>query len=260
VTEPTPHQIAEYRAFLSKMIEESMADMGLLHFSLDSAQHLAVACMYASVVQTVRECQRLLSEPSISAPTILRSLMECHADLLATINDKHHVDRLLATFYFEKLRHVNSMLQHPANPFHADMARYIDPNAEKSQITADLAKIESHGYKRLRMEDRFSAAGLLDVYQSAYWQLCLYGHNTVPVLEERHMVKGQDNPELLELVLYKENSPSELARRLDMLSGLLLNCGFKVHTFLNTNSADTYQQRISRLGELRTKVFSLSAP
>lgn len=237
---------------LNRLINRAMLDLGALNFSTDSAQHIALACLYSTILQSVKECCSLLGQPTITAPAVIRMIVESHADFCALIADSHYVERMLATFYNEKKRHLTGILNTPSNPYHADVAKKIDPTAELEKVNKELAELAARGYGPMRIEDRFGFGGLSDIYRSFYWQRCLDGHNSAIVLDQRHIVL---NGGKIEMVLVKPNSASDIWGYLDVLAALLLDSSIKLHQFLNTTVADAYLKSREELESLRASAF-----
>jgi hypothetical protein len=237
---------------LQRMINRAMLDLPLLNFKTENAQHIALACLYCTILQSVKECCSLLAQPTITAPAVIRTIVESHADLCALIRDEHYVERMLATFYREKKRHLTSMLSSPNNPYHADVATKIDPSVELKKVNAELADLKGRYYSPMRTEDRFEFAGLGDIYGSYYWQLCLDSHNSAIALETRHVVR---NGEKFELVAVKPNSASDVWGYLDVMTALLLDSSIKLHQFLKSAVADAYLKGHQELTALRVLAY-----
>jgi hypothetical protein len=261
--EPTSLHIEQLRAFLADTLEISRQDMRHIRFSKEHPPHITVACIYATIIKASSECLLLLSQPTISTGGILRGIVESWADLSAVIKDGHYVNRMLATFYVEKLRYMKSMISAPLNPHFVDMVKHLDPQTEKLKVTAELASIEKRGYKRLTNADRLKAGGIEDIYHSFYWQLCLQSHNNAGALEYRHISKKGDN---FEVMLCNANSTIELINYFDPLIAILVDCAIKVHRFLKTRIAPDikivhqYEQRRVAFDALRKAIIAGSAP
>jgi len=56
----------------------------------ENGQHLGLACLYATIVQSTRECLLLMSEPTVTLPVVLRSILGAYADQRALIRDPDH--------------------------------------------------------------------------------------------------------------------------------------------------------------------------
>jgi hypothetical protein len=252
---PTTAHIEQFRALLTDTLNHSTTDLQHLHFDKQRPQHVTIACIYATIIQSSHECLVLLSSPTITVGTVLRGIVESWADLSAVIKDAKYVQRMLATFYVEKLRYMVNMILTPTNPFFVDMAKHLDPKAEKAMATAELEKIEKRGHKRLTNAGRLRAGGIEDIYQSFYWQLCLQSLNNAGALEYRHIVKKGDD---FEIVLCDGNSTLELVNCFDPLIAILIDCAIKVHGFLDTKIAPKYEQRRVEFDAFRKKVLAES--
>jgi hypothetical protein len=249
--EPTPARIEEYRRLVAEVLDDSVRDMSHMLFDKEDAQHSCLATIYATIIQSARDCMIVLSQPSVTAVGgMLRSIVESYADLCATINDKDYVKRLIATFYQEKLRLMRNMRRAPTNAFHEDLAKHFDTDAEQVKVSAELAAL---GVEPLKIHERFAAGGLQEIYESLYWQLCLQGHNNVSALQGRHIRGTSDE---YQIVLFQNNRPSELAMYFDVLSAVLTDCAIRVHGFLDTKVLPRYEKRVLALRAFRDAVHA----
>lgn len=244
--------VPKHFEFLTRLIDRATLDLGALQFKTKNKQHIALACLYFTILQSVTECVTLLNKPTITAPAVIRTILESYADLCALVKNKRHVERMLATFYREKKRHLTSILNSPDNPYHRDVATKIDATAELSKVTAELAKLKSRSHCPMLAEERFEFAGLTNIYRTFYWQLCLESHNTIGVLELRHIVQHGDK---LELVLVKPNSAEDVWGYIDVLAAFLLDSSVRLYRFLRSAVAVEYRKAWKELRALRVLAY-----
>src|SRR5271166_5665704 len=124
--EPTEAHIDQFRQLLTNTLEASTQDMRHIRFEKEDPQHLAVVCIYATVVQSTRECVVLLAHPTVAVGGMIRSIVESYADMCAAIDDSGYVENMLATFYAQSLSLLNNMIRAPTNPFHGDLGKKLD--------------------------------------------------------------------------------------------------------------------------------------
>lgn len=251
MSDPNASQIAELRRLAIAQLEESTKDLPQLVFSR-SSQHLTIALLYCTIIQSCGECLNLMARPTITLPAMLRSVFESFADLRAVISDAKYPDRMIATFYAEKIRHLENMVECPTNVYHADLAKQINPAAELVQVKEALKTIEDGGSKRLNNKQRFVAAELIEEYQTLYWQLCLDSHNSMSSLQDRHI--ESDAAGDYELVLFKENTPADLARYYDGIIAVLADSAVKVHRALNSACSAKYEALEMELRNFRNSL------
>ena len=253
--ESSPAQIEEYCRLATEALEESNRDMHrILLYTEDpqdkaDPQNLAVACMYAAIIQSARDCLILLEKRSGSAVAcLLRSIVESYVDLCAVIIDGKYIDRMMATFYSEKERMFKSFGRGDDIPFDA---RMLDTTVELEKVAAELATIESRGQKPLKVDERFDCGGRWGIYEWIYWRLCLRNNNNIAALEKRHLQRVAND---LQVLVVEESDPSEIAVYYDALAWLLIDSAIRVHGFLMTGLVTGYENQLRALRTLRSAV------
>ena len=246
--EITPELVVEHRRRLLTALDECRGDMTRMSFTQGDPQHLVIAGLYATIIQSVSECTTLMQQPTIMLPGMLRSLLEATADYYAVIESDDYRQRMLATFEYQKQLYYEGMIKNKANPMHQDMAMQLDPAVELAATNATLKEYEDAGFYPLRIWERFKAAGLSDIYQSFYWNLCLEGHNNVAIIQQRHIeVHGKD----IAVIPLKENSLEEMIIYMQLLTAILLEGTGKIHRFLGTTLSSYYERRFAEYNEFR---------
>jgi hypothetical protein len=251
--EPTPANIEQFRARLIELLQSVTDNMQYLKFDKELPPHVTAACIYATIVQSSRECFSLLSTPTVTVGGALRGIIESWSDLSAVIKDGKYVNRMLATFLAEKLRYMNSMIKSPHNPFFVEMSKHLDPEVEKAKVTVELAALEGSCYKRLSSAERLKAGDITDIYEGFYWQLCLHSHNNAGALEIRHILKTETG---FEVMLCNPNSTIELVNYFDPLLVILIDSTIKIHSYLNTGIAPQFEQRRTEFDAFRKAVLA----
>jgi hypothetical protein len=183
-------------------------------------------------------------------------MLESFGDLCAVVKDPKYPERMLATFYAAKVRHLSNMIAFPHNVYHADLTKNarFDPSAELQQVKAELRAITDRQQLPLSNKDRLIAGGLQEEHQSLYWQLSLDSHYSIQALEERHIEQEGDGS--FGIVLCKENSKADLARYYDAIIGVLLDAGIKVHRFMGTPVVSRFEQLHEKLRVFRESLAS----
>jgi hypothetical protein len=183
----------------------------------------------------------------------MRSLLEAYADFCALLNDPNYLQSINATLLFERKRLLKAIISNPNNPYAVGISRKIDAAGDFKKLSAQLK-----GQVRPGNDERFTRAKLGDLYQVAYWSLCLDSHNALPALEARHVVaQGEDS---FELVLVKPLTPARISEAADYLMGFLVDASAKLHSFLGTGRAAGYEKQRAKLAAFRQEQFPASAP
>jgi hypothetical protein len=257
---PSPAQIEHYRRLAAEALEESNRDMHRILLYTENPQDeedpqkRAVASIYASIIQSAGDCMVLLERLSGSTVAcLLRRIVESYVDMCAAIIDGKYIDRMMATFYSEKRRILQSFGRGEDIQFGTDT---LDPGAEIERVSAELAKIEARGQSPLRIDERFNSGGRWEIYDRIYWQLCLRNLTSIIALQKRHLQRVADD---LQVLTVEESEPSEIAIYYDALTWLLIDSAIRVHTFLKTGVATGYDNQLRALLTFRSAVLEKSA-
>jgi hypothetical protein len=242
-----------FHQLLTGTVNRLSQDVGVIVFQKRNGQHFVLACLYATIIQSTRECLNLMSEPTITLPTILRSILEAYADLRAILKDADHGQRILATFHAEKRRHLKGMIASSGNPYHQVITQQLDPHIELPKVEAEIKRLEELGHHPMFNRQRFEWAELENEYESLYWLLCLEGHNSVTALESRHVIKlsGGD----YDLIAVKENSVEDVCRWCDALFRLLIDATVRLYGFLGIKRLAECERDLQNFNMLTTELF-----
>ena len=243
--------ITSFRALLEQVLADAEQDVTHLGVSVDDAAAVAV---YFTIVQSSFECALLLQQPTITVAAVLRGLMESYADLRALINVPHYDARMLATFYDQKCRLYRDMLKDPTNPYHADLSKKHDAQANLDDCQKLLDEQKARGNMPLSNFDRLEQAGLENEYRSIYWQLCLESHNNIAAVEARHIEKMPNGR--IDLHLRRENRPAELLVAFDTLISLVIDSSVRIHELARSPQLARWQAWRDRLTKFREVALS----
>jgi hypothetical protein len=256
---PIDEDIVAFRGLLHDTLGQSISDAQQIHFDVKNPQHLLTISLYATIIQSAHDCSILLSEETVTiVGGALRSIVESWADLTSIIADENYGQRMAATFAQEKKRYFQNMLQFPKNPFFADMSKHLDADTALKATTAEIAQYERDGHKSLSNKERLNLAGLGDIYQAFYWQLCLDSHNSPAMLQVRHL--EEDGTGNLKINLFAPTTNLQRINFLDPLVAILLDVGSKTHAFFRTGLAQLYEQRRAAFDKFRRGVEAHSRP
>jgi hypothetical protein len=255
VPEPTPAHIDEYRMRLADVIAASQAELPHLAFDKSNSQHLVIVCIYATLVQSASEIATVLERPTVTAGGMVRSFMEAWADLDAALKDAAYVERMKATLEEQKLKHFESIVKVPKNPFHQRMSKEINIGEATKKTKEALKQYIDRGHRPLKIRQRFEAADLMEMYHGVYWHLCLQGHNNISALQQRHILKKDGDYFVLPC---PENSTIELIYYFDPLTAVLIDSATKVHAFFKSGRARVWSRRFDEFNGFRQKVYEES--
>jgi hypothetical protein len=252
--------LGRQHAALKKAIDDCLADMPTAPIDTADTQQLITSCIFATILQTSAECMDLL-EKSASVTCVggmIRGALESYADLCALIKDESYALCMTATFFNERLRLAKNMrASKGSNPHHQILAEKIDADREFAEMTARLAEMRSLGIRPKGAKDRFAAAGLENIHQSLYWSLSIDAHNNISALQDRHFGEKDGR---LQIMVFKDNRPGQLAMYYDALLTIVIDCAFRLHTFLKSPRARYYSQQAGELAKFKKEVFGFETP
>jgi hypothetical protein len=237
--------IASYRQLLGEVLADAEQDVTHLGVSVEDTATVAV---YFTIVQSACECSLLLQQPTITVGGVMRSVFESYADLCAMITVPNYDFRMLATFYDQKCKLYRDMLRDPLNPYHADLAKQHDAQANLDVCQRLLDEQTACGHNPLSNYDRLEQAGLKYEYRSLYWQLCLESHNSISAVEARHVEKTATG---IDLHLRRDNRPGELLKYFDSLTSLVIDATVRIHEHARSPQIPRWRARGDRLVAFR---------
>lgn len=256
-TEEASRCIQRYREHLGRLLDCTQRILPTLRFDKGRSQHVAAMCLYATILQSIGECYRLMDWPTVTVPGIMRSVLESYADLSAVIANPDYPKKMLATLYEEQRKYLQDVIQEPQNPFHAKLAAKIDPKEELSKVTSLLYHLRQQGHASLCIKDRLDAAGLANIYRTVYWELCLHGHNNLAVLESRHI--RPTGATQFEIDAFAENSAHQLGTSYDTLTGMLTDSSRRLYRLLEFSPPAEFNQRVEEFEHFRPRATDMLA-
>jgi hypothetical protein len=240
-TDQSKATASQYREHLRNLVKCALNTFPLVRFNKHDPQHFIAICLYGTILQSASDCYRLMQEPTVLVAGALRSILESYVDLVAIIGDRDYAKRMLATFHDEQRKHLEDMIRAPDNPFHADVAKHLDPAEKLREVGAELHALREQGHHPLSVYDRFARAGLIELYRTAYWQLCLQAHNNIVALERRHIRRvGKD----FEIDVFSENSDDETCMYCDTLGGILVQSTRKLYQLVEFSIPAEFERTI----------------
>lgn len=249
--------IQQYREHLGRILDCTQRILPTVRFDKRRSQHVAAMCLYATILQSIGECYRLMDRPTVTVPGIMRSVLESYADLSAVIANPDYPKKMLATLYEEQRKHLQDVIKEPENPFHAQLAAKIDPTEELSKVTSSLDHLRQEGHAPLRIKDRLDAAGLANIYRTVYWELCLHDHNNLAVLESRHI--RRTGATQFEIDVFAENSLHQLGTSYDTLTGMLADSSRRLYRLLEFSHPEEFNQRVEEFEHFRPHATDILA-
>jgi hypothetical protein len=225
-------------AFLQKATDEALNNAHELHFNNQHPQQLYAICLYGTILETIISCLTLAKEQQLmTIPILLRNLSEAHVDLVNLINDEFYYDMMRATFLKEEIRLLKNRLANESNPFLLDVSDA--PAEELEERKERLKQLIKEGKEPITALDKFTLAGLENVYQSVYWVLCNHSHNNISALGSRHIEKRDDD---YGVVLFKDRGLGNPQPYFDTISAILIQSSMQIHKLLESSVEEDIQK------------------
>lgn len=241
-TDDTKATAFQYREHLRSVVTCAVNTLPRVQFNKHDPQHFIAICLYGTILQSASDCYRLMQEPTVLVASALRGILESYVDLVAVIRDRDHAKRMLATFHDEQRKHLEDMIRAPDNPFHVDVASHLDPAQKLGEIGSELQSLKEQGHHPLSVYDRFAKAGLVELYRTVYWQLCLQAHNNIIALEHRHIRRvGND----FEIDVFSDNGNDEICMYCDTLCGILVQSTRKLYQLVEFSIPAEFEEVIA---------------
>ncbi len=239
-----------YEPILEWLAKHAVLDLETLRFNDENIVHLAAICSYLYITQVSLSVKALYEKGShYSYPILLRSLLEAFADLTNILEHEGYAQRMVATYYHEKIRVLENAPKFPDDTLFQYIAEHQEGNKKIRETYEGLKK---DGFSNIGIAEKFKLAVMSDLYAGVYWHFCLYTHANMGVLEERHIESLEgDN---LQVVFSKDVGADYLVRCLDTLVSLWIDSSLKIHRELGSPQAERYKDLQNSLAVARTKL------
>jgi len=188
-----------------------------------SPQHGIAVSLHGTILEHASAAMGLLVGGNASAAFILtRAAFEALADLENLVTDPTYADDMRASHFKQLERRLRAALgRSSSNPYLASLAADPSSASELTSIQADLQSLAAKGKTPLTALDRFTKAGMLDVYDGPYSAICGHSHNDLGVLQERHV--KFDSSGAPQILYFQEPTDEDVTLVVDTLAGILAN-------------------------------------
>lgn len=238
----------EVLAFLKKAHDEFQPFSEQLRFDKKRPLHRNVIALYGSILELTGSCILLVDKRLITGvPVLLRAVLEAYVDLYNLIENPEYGYSLEVSYLKEWLK-----ILHEAK---AGKNEYLQALTEEPSLDKTIAewqiekqKLESKGYRSLKIEQKFQRAKMEKVYRSIYNSLCCDSHNNLRALISRHIEREQAD---FSIVFYKAYTPENSAVYVGTNAELLVRATQHVHEFLDSTVKDKINAFRVELDRLR---------
>jgi len=189
---------------ISKLLDEILNDSDELIKSLPGKLKkfdvLSISLFFTLIEITTDVNYLVKVKRFISIPSLVRSFMDTHVDLLLITGDSENVYPLLYKVYDGERK----VLKAKIDPLHSslfitdsnDLETIKKQIIEKDKEIIELEKLV--GSNKLRtIKDKYERVNLLWFYKTIYNDLCAHTHNALNSIEHRHIDQVPDDKILL---------------------------------------------------------------
>lgn len=216
-----------------------------IKYDKDNAQQLTLITTYMSILEYTESCIILIDRNKlIGVPSLFRSMLEAHADLLNLTNNALYGYRLRSTYLHETIKLIKWAQDDP-------QAKLLltEIFSDRQSMIDEYTQLEKAGYTKLRIYDKFELAGMLDTYKCMYSILCNSSHNNLLSLAERHICGSQDD---FLVVAFRKYTLEDSIKYVDAIIACLLSTTELIHKFFKSDQLATISKQMDKLNNLKS--------
>ncbi len=210
--------------YLSRLHDAVLPAMLELRSESDSRRLFTLVLFYSSLIEFTH-CVVVLSRSHGHAglSPVVRTMLETYVEFLNLAAD----DGYLRTIDAMDLRQGLSVIKVSGDqgPY-SDALEGIDVDMEIERLESALLVLKAEGATPLDIKERFTRAGMREIYDLVYGILCADVHSNRSVVEQRHIYREGD---ALGINLYAEPSSNDMGMYCDITAGVLRESTCIIH-------------------------------
>jgi len=218
-----------------------------LTFDKSHPLHRNTIALYGSIIELTGSNILLIQKRIVAGvPVLLRAILEAYVDLVNLINNKTYGYNLEVSYLKEWLK-ILEEAKIGKNEYLSDITK--EPSLDKTimEWRKERKRLEAKGFRALRIDQKFSKAGMEKEYKSIYNSLCSDSHNNIRALIERHIEREETD---FSVVFYKAYTAEDSAIYVGTNAEILVRATELMHEFLDSPVKDEiaeYRNEIDRL-------------
>jgi len=238
--------------YLAVLTRDCLDAAKLFRFDQSHPWHFTVVALYGSIVE-LAGCIVVLSEHDgyTGLGSVLRTQLEAYVDFVNLVQDRsygRHMDAADA----KQLRTIYRRAVESDNPYLLGVREHEAFGDMVKQLDEELQLLKVEGIESLGIEQRFSMAGMTDLYDGVYRVLCTDTHSNRSALLTRHLEQQADGN--IKIAFYRSRSEEDLLPFLDSAAGILVDSTERVHEALELKLPQQLVKRMRQLDEMRAAV------
>lgn len=224
--------------FVERLHDECVEAARKLRFNKELNVDGTLMCLYATLIEHTGAIAILArTEKRASSMAVFRTLLEAYVDFKNLLEDKAYLDFIYAQHHKKWGQILRRSKE--GNPYLLPIARRADLDSAIAEHEAGLRRLKAKGIKPLRVDERFSKAGLREVYEAVYAHASGSAHNDLSSLIRRHITVGESD---FGLAVYKPTTPVDFHTVLDSTARIVLGASQQVHSYLQSEAITAFDQ------------------
>lgn len=225
----------EILSFLKRAHDEFQPLSEQIIFDKERPLHRNTISLYGSILELTGSCILLTDKRLVTGvPILLRTILEAYVDLVNLVENPQYGYNLEASYLKEWLK-ILEEARKGKNEYLRAISEASSLDQSIDEWRNSLKKLESKGYKVLKIEKKFERAGMEKEYRSIYNLLCSDSHNNLGALVSRHVEREQTD---FSIVFYKAYTPEDSAVYVGTNAEILVRATQLIHKFLDSPVQD----------------------
>lgn len=219
-----------FERLFARALELSVARAGSVRYDSAEPEQLMLMGLYGSIIDVAHSMKTLVdNQAATGVPILLRSLLEAWVELRLLHDDAEYVRQMR----FLHNREWGKRLQRAAsgNSYLSLVAAHEDFERSRASHAQRVASDAAAGASRLSIEQKFTRAGLRDVYESVYSLLSDHVHSSLGALMSRHMELVDER---VQLIFLRDPNPHSVKTYTSAGAEVLSDAGIRIHLRFKT--------------------------
>lgn len=173
-----------------------------LKFASGYKLHAYSVAIFCSLIELAEAYHVMMqSKARTGSLSVFRTFLENHVDLVNLSNDENYVDQLDFDNHKQNIKNLKAAKD--GNKFLYTIAKYADEKVPEYESENRKLKADKNFKIVHHISDKFSLAGMEDIYRGVYPMLCSESHSSLQALIARHF-DIKDDEQNFEVVLFND--------------------------------------------------------
>lgn len=220
--------------YLKKLHDECVDNAAALNFNKAFDKDGIVVCLYVTMIEHTGSFLTLAEKRQKAGMSLIfRSFLEAYVDFVNLDNNSEYINHSYATYHKKWIRVLKESAK--GNAYLKSIGEYAGRDDRLKFHENELQRLANSNFAPLKVNQRFSAAGMEAEYNSIYSFESSEAHNDLSALIKRHLERNEVD---FAVVMYEQCNEADFYLHLDSISGLLLSATKRLHTRLRVDPSD----------------------